>query len=201
MKGLLSRVLVLSILVFGAGQASAVTIQGTTDPVNNTADFTWSVNSDGNLVVSVQNTSNFFALITGFQFEVADDVSGVTQLVGVTGTLDNNGWSWTTGVTGCDADECLLTGRNLNGGNPQDAVGTGGTGSFTFSGSFIDPSTLTNIMVRFQQTGESREGSDRGYECRVDCEPAEVPEPGTLALFGLGLLGLRVAKNRRIARS
>ena len=84
-KQIFKTVGVLSLVAF-SGQASAVIIEGTNNPVDNTAEFTWSVNADGELVVSVDNTSNFDALITGFQFEVGDDTAGVSALVDVIGT-------------------------------------------------------------------------------------------------------------------
>jgi len=167
-------------LVAFAGQASAFVIEGTTNSEDNTADFTWSIGSDGELVISVSNTSNFDALITGFQFEVADDTDGVSALVDVGGTGGDAGWTWTTDVTGCSADDCLITGRNLNGGDPKDGIGVASTGIFTFLGDFLDPTTIVNVMVRFQRTGSDGEGSDRGFECRVDCDPSDVPEPCTL---------------------
>lgn len=195
-KQIFKTVGILSLIAF-SGQASAVIIQGTTNPVDNTADFTWSINADGELVVALDNTSNFDALITGFQFEVGDDTAGVSALVDVSGTGGDASWTWTTDVTGCSAEDCLITGRNLNGGDPKDGISVASTGIFTFLGDFLDPTTIVNIMVRFQRTGSDGEGSDRGFACQVDCGPSEVPEPGTLLMFAVGLLGFGLVWRRR----
>ena len=95
-KQIFKSITMLSLVAF-AGQASAVVIEGTTNPEDNTANFTWTLGAGGELVISVNNTSNFDALITGFQFEVADDTDGVSARVDVSGTGGDEGWAWATG--------------------------------------------------------------------------------------------------------
>ena len=178
------------------GSAYAVPIAGINDPENNTAEFTWEVNGSGDLVISIENTCNFNCVITGFQFTILDDVAGPDGSILVTGTLGDDGWTITAEVVGCSADECVLTGNNLNGGDPQEGIAAGGTGIFTFGGEFADPSNLGEILVRFQQAGEDGSGSDRGYVC-TDCKPPEVSEPAPLALLGIGLLALVAGRRLR----
>ena len=36
-----------------------------------------------------------------------------------------------------------------------------------------------------------------GNECTTDCNPSEVPVPGTLGLLGLGLAGLGAVRRRK----
>lgn len=188
--------LVGALSLLWAAASHAVPIVGVNDPANNTAEFTWEV-VGGELVISIENTCNFNCVITGFAFTITDDVTGATALVSVEGTLDNSGWTLTTSVTGCNSEECVITGRNLNGGDPQDGIAAGSTGIFTFGGTFADPTNITDILVRFQQTGADGEGSDRGYVCQVNCKPPEVTEPASLGLLGLGLLAFGLSRRRR----
>ena len=191
MNRLLTTLLAIATLSLFSAPASAVLIQGMNNPIKNTAEFTWEVNDDGNLVVTIENTSHYLAEITGFYFNFGDSNSNIDGLVSSTGI---NAAEGPRGTWRLSENRRGTTRVRTN----QGYVGVGSTGTFTFVGDFSDLSSLNDIAVRFRHVGKDQDRKDRGYQCRVECGPAEVPEPGTMVLFGLGLLGLRMAKKRQL---
>jgi hypothetical protein len=71
---------------------------------------------------------------------------------------------------------------------------TGRDGSSTFWG-FVDP-TLAYTSIRFINTGA---GESFGFDDFTigDLQQVRVPEPMTVGLMGLGLIGLGIARRRR----
>lgn len=185
-------------LVTFASGACADAIQGFFDPVDNSADFSWHVDSDGLLVVSVTNSSNYGGVITGFQFDLGDG-GQVEHFVDVNGTRGDADWGHTTDARGCYTSDCMITGRNFWTGAGDAGIAAGGTAEFRFFGDFSNLSDIADVIVRFRQTGRHGWGRDGGWGCRYGCGPTEVPEPGTMLIFGAGLLGFGlVARRRRV---
>lgn len=69
------------------------------------------------------------------------------------------------------------------------------------SGEWVTP--FTDPPFDFAGAADARDVSHISYYARGDGEPppnGDVPEPGTLALLGLGMLGLGLAGRRRLAK-
>ncbi len=195
MQKIFKTAAILSLAAFVA-PASAEPINGWWNPVDNSADVSWQVNSDGFLVITIDNTSNYSGMVTGFQFEL-DDGSTIDHLVDVDGTSDNSSWGYTTDARGCFTSDCMLTGNNFWRGDQDGGIAAGTTAEFRFFGDFVNLTGISDFIVRFQGGGRWGRGNDGGWGCYWGCGASEVPEPGTLVLFGIGLVGFAIAWRRR----
>jgi hypothetical protein len=99
---------------------------------------------------------------------------------------------------------CIWDGSNCSGGASQ-GVGEGLTESFDLSlrtaGNFLTNgvSFTSPYAVKFQSVG-NQNGSIEFTGCIVGtpgCGPTQVPEPASIALVGLGLLGAAIARRRK----
>ena len=170
------------------------------NPVDLTAVSTWTVTSFTDnafgLSISLTNTTDLSAFpqnqradLTSFGF-ATDPNSSVGSFTGGSTFI-----AYTEGNTAPlnAVDLCVYSGNNCAG------AGTAGLGadqsdalSLTLTGQFGDSMVLSSFMSRWQTAWDSYNVFPTNGGT-----PVGVPEPGTLGLIGLGLLGLGMVTRRR----
>jgi len=219
-----SALLALGLCTIGIGSANALVINLADGPTNfafsstggpydlsvtGSLDITALTATSATLSIVLNNASTLTgggvianatdARLTSFGFGINPNVTSVTF-------LDND----TTGMVGASLSQipslrqievCTFGGPNCSGGgNGGIAAGGFDVFSLTLTGNFNDLTALTfdPLGVKFQTKSGSFEFACSGSDCG---SVAVVPEPTTIALFGLGLLGLGAFRRKSAMKS
>ena len=97
-------------------------------------------------------------------------------------------WDYTTDASSCAEPDCLVAACDFR----DRGYVAGDKAKVRFVGHFKKGWGKSNAVAKLQRKGRwhHHRGRDSGRGCRGGCDTAEVPEPGVLLLFGIGLLGI-----------
>ena len=189
-----------------AREASAlqVTVQGNADP---NLQATISITSLTNAAITFSATNVLVAgvtsSITGIGFELPGTITASTPGV-CAGSCGNFTATPTVNTSPGNVpqfnsavlDWAIITGPSFAGGNPP-GINQGQTATFTVTGDFTgltQEQFLAGLYVRFQSVSDpnfATVGSDVAHA------PTTVPEPTSMLVLGMGLIGLAVGIRRK----
>lgn len=219
-KVLHAAVICGALIGFGGAKASVMTFNAT----GNTGSILYSTTQDGaTLSATMQFTlSTLSATSATFALNVSNNSTGPGTNTLMSFGIDSispllTGASTTGGVWDASindtlpsfqtVDLCIWSSNNCSGGNINNGLGEGLSNTFsltlTTAGNFTQGISFTSPYgVKFQDVGNSGQsfefaGCIAGTPGCGGGGQTEIPEPASIALVGLGLLGAAFARRRR----
>lgn len=181
-----TKIAAISTLVFSLGSASAIPVSHTYDPT----DFLMTAGGTVSGATYTHNILNGFG-VGGFYDPLLDTITSAILRVSVTDTNQNENYTYTLDTILSGAFGNVSAGQTdvLNFGpglvlsalaadGSLDVVLTVTRGSFTFASSTLEAQVTKGGVQQVSATA--------------------IPEPGTIALVGLGLLGLGVLRRKQV---